>query len=61
MLTDSLLNRNFDMNLAPHSTVGWLEDGQNFPEDAFLSNSSPAAGRLGHDRARYRGRTILTP
>jgi hypothetical protein len=33
MLTDSLLNKNFDMNLAPHSTVGWLE-GQNSPDDA---------------------------
>jgi hypothetical protein len=33
MLTDSLLNKNFDMNLAPHSTVGWL-DAQNSPDDA---------------------------
>jgi hypothetical protein len=45
MLTDSLLNKNFDMNLAPHSTVGWLENGLNFPDDAFGPTFSPAAGR----------------
>jgi hypothetical protein len=53
MLTDSLLNRNFDMNLAPHSTVGWLEDGQNSPDDAFC----PTLRRLLDDSAMI-GRAI---
>src|SRR5580704_10403440 len=53
MLTDSLLNRNFDMNLAPHSTVGWLEYGQNSPDDAFC----PTLRRLLDDSAMI-GRAI---
>jgi hypothetical protein len=60
MLTDSLLNRNFDINLLrTQQSAGWKMD--KLSGRRLLSNSSPAAGRLGHDRARNRGRIILMP
>jgi hypothetical protein len=60
MLTDSLLNKNFDMNLAPHSTVGWLE-GQNSPDDACSPTFRRLLDELDRLGGTRRGRIILLP